>query len=592
MWFALALVLPLLWATALATTQRGDGAWRRVTGLLIRGAPVALVPAGVLAVLAPDPLTLDWLVRGTTLAVDVVSRALFLVAVLLYGAAVQAVTWRLEDRAAHLIAALLTCFVGNALVYLAHDTITFYLGFALMSFGALWLVLHERSEKTARAGRVYLALTVVSETAILAALLLIDHAGARLVEEVPAAVAASDQAGLIVGLLIAGFGVKAGLVPLHFWLPLAHPAAPPPASAVLSGAMVKAGLIGWLRFLPLGEAEMPATGTVLTVLALFGAFAAVLVGAVQRDPKAVLAYSTISQMGFLGAVVGVALARPDLAGACITAALIYAVHHGLAKGALFLGVSVWKRHASPQTPGRRLVVVAGLVLASLAVVGSPLSAGSVGKYAAKEAIKGATILEVEPYDLLPWVATGSTLLLLRFAWILRGSDTEPTPERSELTAWSVLVLTSVSVPWLLSGAWVPLSDVPGLDPVTLWDATWPVLVGLAVGGLVWLLARRRDWSAGLWRDRLPVGDVVVPVEAASRGLGRAAGQVVAGVTSARDRVVEVGQGLGRRLEDGGSRVEAAEEALGWRVSGLLILVTILVLVAAAVAAGALGGRIG
>ena len=94
---------------------------------------------------------------------------------------------------------------------------------------------------------------------------------------------------LTVVLLFIGFGVKAGLVPLHVWLPLAHPAAPPAASAVLSGAMVKAGLVGWLRFLPLGQHErgLEVLGWVLMALALIGAFLAVVVGVLQDDPKVV-----------------------------------------------------------------------------------------------------------------------------------------------------------------------------------------------------------------------------------------------------------------------------------------------------------------
>jgi formate hydrogenlyase subunit 3/multisubunit Na+/H+ antiporter MnhD subunit len=68
----------------------------------------------------------------------------------------------------------------------------------------------------------------------------------------------APQRDLIVGLLVAGFGIKAGVLGLHVWLPLAHPAAPFAASAVLSGAMIKAGLVGWLRLLPLGEVALPA----------------------------------------------------------------------------------------------------------------------------------------------------------------------------------------------------------------------------------------------------------------------------------------------------------------------------------------------
>lgn len=81
--------------------------------------------------------------------------------------------------------------------------------------------------------------------------------------DVPAAVAASPLRNELIVLLLVSLGIKAGLVPLHVWLPLAHPVAPTPASAVLSGAMIKAGLLGWLRFIPFGLAAWPEAGHAL-----------------------------------------------------------------------------------------------------------------------------------------------------------------------------------------------------------------------------------------------------------------------------------------------------------------------------------------
>ncbi|MDO5501216.1 MAG: proton-conducting transporter membrane subunit, partial [Propionibacteriaceae bacterium] len=283
--------------------------------------------------------------------------------------------------------------------------------------------------------------------------------------------------------MIAGFGIKAGLVLLHVWLPLAHPAAPPTASAVLSGAMVKAGLVGWLRFLPLGEIGLVDAGRAMVIAGALGAFAAIPVGLAQRNPKTVLAYSTISQLGFLTIVVGVALAVPALAPACITAAVIYAVHHGLAKAAAFLTVPVWQHH------GRRWrgrLVAAGTLIAGLAIVGAPFSSGAVGKYAAKNAVEGVVVAGFDLVDLLPWVATGSTLLLIRFWTRLQEMESAPAaaPDR-ELGAWLFLVAVCIPVPWILGDWWVPLAAVPELDPVTLWEATWPVLIGLAVAAVGW-----------------------------------------------------------------------------------------------------------
>ena len=102
---------------------------------------------------------------------------------------------------------------------------------------------------------------------------------------------------------IVGFALKIGLVPLHVWMPLAYTAAPIPAAAVLSGAAVKAGVIGLIRFLPLGAA-MPGWGEALVALGFFSAFYGVAVGITQANPKTVLAYSSVSQMGVIAAVLG------------------------------------------------------------------------------------------------------------------------------------------------------------------------------------------------------------------------------------------------------------------------------------------------
>lgn len=584
--WALTFLLPLATAAGLSATHRSGGRARHISAGAVRWAPLALLPAAGLAVVNPaEALTVDWLVLGTVLQVDVVSRALVAVAVLLYAAATWAVTWRQDPRAPELVAYLLVSFVGNIGAYLAGDLVSFYVFFGLMSFAAIGLVIHDRTAKAHRASRIYLALTIVSETTVLAAFLLIAHASGGLIAD-PAAVAQSPYRGAIIVLLGIGFGIKAGIVPLHVWLPLAHPAAPPPASAVLSGAMVKAGLVGWLRFLPLGEVALPEAGLVLAGLALAGALLSVPVGVVQRDPKVVLAYSTISQMGFLGAAVGIALASPGLAAPATTAAIIYAVHHGLAKGALFLGVSVWKHHGV----GRRAWLVgAGLVVAGLAVVGAPFSTGAIGKYAVKEAIYGTTLLGVEVADLLPFVATGSTVLLLRFGWLLWTSRAEPlTPgEDPALPAWLLLVLTSATVPYLLSNRWVPLADVPGLEPVTVWDATWPILLGLGLGGAGAALAgvlrhRRGEQRPGLTQrlaQKVPPGDLVVPVEHLAARLGLALRHGVAALgamgASAR-RVARAGDHTAGQV---GGRLTRVERALsGWRASGIAVLTVLAVMI--------------
>lgn len=491
---------------------------------------------------------------------------------MLYAATLATAAHARGGRAAVLAALLLTCFVGNATAFVAADAATFVVGYAVMSVAAYGVVAHDRTAAARRAARAYLTLSVVSEVAVLTAVVLVVHAGGLRLADAPAAVAASPHTGTIVGLLLLGFGIKAGLVPLHGWLPLAHPAAPPPGSAVLSGSMVKAGLVGWLRFLPLGEVALPGWGTTLVVLALVGAFGALVPGVLARDPKVALAYSSVSQMGFLAVLVGVALAAPDLAPACVLAAVVYAVHHGIAKGGLFLSVAVWRRHGG----GRwRPLVVAGSVMLALAVAGAPLGSGSVAKYAAKQALASSPLV-VDVTALLPLVGTVSTLLLARAAVRLLAG---PEPGRDgldpPLVTWAVLVLGGTVATWWLAAQWSPVLRVPRLDVVTLWDAAWPVLLGVALAALAWVAARAgsvpRRVATGEPEPVVPAGDLLVPAE-------RAAGTLLAALPAAGDRVgaardraqaatIRAGNALRRA-----NPVERAEAGLsGWVPSGVALL---------------------
>ena len=196
-----------------------------------------------------------------------------------------------------------------------------------------------------RAGAVYLGLAVLGEVCLLMGFVLLAAAtpGSSLaIRDAVALLPTSPWRDATLAFLIVGFGLKVGLVPLHVWLPLAYPAAPIPAAAVISGAISKAGVIGLLRFLPL-EAALPDWGAALAAVGLVSAFYGVAVGITQANPKTVLAYSSVSQMGFIATVLGMALAAGN--GGATMAAAFYAAHHVLAKGALFLAVGVARRAA-------------------------------------------------------------------------------------------------------------------------------------------------------------------------------------------------------------------------------------------------------
>ena len=497
-------------------------------------APLAVIPALVLSLAGPGTtLELDWLLFGTTMRIDALARPLMLLTALLYGAALAAVSWLRagdrEPRDATLSAFLLASYLGNSQVLLAADIVGFYLGFTLMSFSAAGLVIHRRTAAAHRATGIYLVMSVISETSLLAALLLTVHAGGHLLDDAPAAVTASDHTGLILTLLLIGFGIKAGTILLHVWLPLAHPAAPPAASAVLSGAMVKAGLVGWLRFLPMGASESDPVTTaawVLLTLSLAGAFLAAPLGVLQKDPKVVLAYSTISQMGFIGAVVAAAMLLPPTAtGPVLAVTVLYALHHGLAKGALFLGVPVVRNF---RAGAFRPLVLIGMLWAGLAVVGAPLTSGAFAKHGSKYAVEGLTVLGMELADFLPLVATGSTLLLLRFAWLMWREQAEQ-PRRGvdgEIGAWLLVCLVGLSAPWWVGLTWLDV-DAPGLAPGVIWDAVWPILLGALPALLVWRRATRGrlpDWFPRADGTLTPPGDLVVVEESLVRAAARRGGR--------------------------------------------------------------------
>lgn len=546
--------------------------------LLCRFGWLAAVPAGLAALTGPAELSrVDWMVLGSSVQMDALARPLLGMTAVLYGLALAFIPRSGLDRGPALTAFLLLCFAGNAGVFLAADIVTFYLSFTVMSFTGYLLVVHSRSRESRRAGRIYLVMTVLGECAVLAGLLLVARTGITVLAEAPAAVAESPHRDAIIALLLIGFGVKAGTVPLHVWLPLAHPAAPTPASAVLSGAMVKAGLAGWLRFLPLGESEpLTGWGTAFMVLALAGGFLAVPIGLLQDNPKVILAYSSISQMGFLAALVGAALAVPELAGACIVAATVYAVHHGLAKGALFLGVQAWDRERLP-----RVVVLVGLAMAGLSVIGAPLTGGYVAKYGAKEAV-GDAVLPAggaggpELAEVLPWVGLGSTLLLARFAVVLwrRDRRREPTPAPRGV-AWACLALFT-AVPVTVVAAARPAFTMPGwADPAALWGQIWPLLLGAVLAVAAAAIARRRELEDNRWAhprgDTVPPGDLIAVEERAAAALlrllrrGMTAARGAAGV--ARKRIAAAPSplaGIGR-----------VQERLGaWTGSGVLLLLVL------------------
>lgn len=379
----------------------------------------------------------------------------------------------LRDRAEPdgFIVCWLMTLTGCVGVFFAADLVGFYFLLAVLSVGASGLVLQGRGPDAMRAGALYLALALLAEAFLLAGLILMVNAtpdGSLLISDAVAALADSPTRNITVTLLLIGLGMKAGLVPLHFWMPLAYSAAPIPAAAVMSGAVVKASVIAMVRLLPLDMA-LPDFGHALAVIGLFGALYGVLIGITQLDPKAVLAYSSVSQMGFVVALIGMGLAAGNES--TPVAAAFYATHHLLVKGSLFLAVGVvaltGRRHLWP------MLIPAAII--ALGLGGLPLTGGALAKYEAKGVLGDGLAGAVATVS-----SIASTLLMIHFTRRLgenRANDAEARAPGVLVLAWIAMALASLVIPWVLYVEF-PIEALPKpLAPAALWDALWPVLVG-------------------------------------------------------------------------------------------------------------------
>ncbi len=486
--------LPLAWACLLAF-------FRGRTSLTL--SPLSALPALMAALLVPAGacVELPSAMLQARIGMDATGRVFLLFTSLLWLLSTVDACSSMDGkpRRRHFLFFTMVSMGGNFGLIVAQDLFSFYLSFALMSFSSYGLVVHYRSEEAIRAGRVTIFLVVLGEILIFTALVLIHRsAGTSLLAAVPGI----SPGGWTLALVFAGFGIKAGALPLHVWLPLAHPAAPAPASAVLSGAMIKAGLLGWLRFLPLGAASLPEWGALFIGAGLLAAFGGVGLGLAQRNLKTILAYSSISQMGLMTVGVGLALLLPERAPEALAAVSVAACHHGLTKGALFLGAGL-SSEVPLRSRGRAWLLV-GMGLPALALAGFPLTGG----FLAKELLKDVADMASSPWSallngLLPWTAWGTALLIVHFLALAARSSGSGKVGPGRWLSWGSIVVSAVLVVWMLpeSAEW----RAHALEPARWWAASWPAALAVLTASLFRVLRRMTGRAL---RVSIPPGDIL------------------------------------------------------------------------------------
>ena len=313
--------------------------------LLIIALTVLTQPSGAPSV-AVLPLGLPWL--GAHFRLDVLS-AFFLAVINLgaAGASLFAFGYGRKEHAPVRVLPFYPAFLaGMSLVVLADDAFTFLVSWEFMSLSSWALVMARHRERdNAYAGYVYLIMASFGTLALLLAFGILAGAdGGYAFATIRAAHPSAGLAALVLILALIGAGSKAGLVPLHVWLPLAHPAAPSHVSALMSGVMTKVAVYGFVRivFDLLGPPEWWWS---MVVLALGGTTAVMglLYALMQRDLKRLLAYSTVENIGIIFIGLGLALAFKGhgmefAAALALTAGLLHVFNHSIFKSLLFFGV--------------------------------------------------------------------------------------------------------------------------------------------------------------------------------------------------------------------------------------------------------------
>ncbi|HEU4731422.1 MAG TPA: proton-conducting transporter membrane subunit [Kofleriaceae bacterium] len=303
-------------------------------------ASLAGAPAAEIAVSWAPP------VNVMKLGLDPLS-AFFIVPIVALGAVCAIYgAFYLDDQRTRRWLAFPACFfnllvAAMLLVVMSRDAISLLVTWEIMSLASYFLVVFDHAQADVRrAGWVYLIASHLGMACLVSAFVLLGNAGLGFAEMMGQA-PGTATAAVAALLALIGFGVKAGIVPLHVWLPEAHAAAPSHVSALMSGIMIKLGIYGILRTISITGPALP-WGPVLLGLGVAGALVGISLAIYQRDLKRALAYSSVENVGIILIGLGVGLwgasaGHPEIAALGLWGGLLHIWNHVVMKGLMFLG---------------------------------------------------------------------------------------------------------------------------------------------------------------------------------------------------------------------------------------------------------------
>ncbi|TMG84604.1 MAG: hydrogenase 4 subunit B, partial [Betaproteobacteria bacterium] len=385
-------------------------------------------------------------------------------------------------------------------VLVADDAYVFMVAWETMALSSYFLVTTDhRIPEIRRAGFLYLLIAHIGAIAILLCFgVLQGGSGDYTFGSMRSVILPGAWSSIAFGLAIFGFGAKAGLLPLHVWLPEAHPAAPSPVSALMSGVMLKTAIYGLMRVtFDLLNGQLWWWGVFALVLGLLTALFGVIFATVQSDMKRLLAYSSIENIGIIVAGMGLAILfkahdKTLLAALALTATLYHALNHAFFKSLLFLATGAVLHATKERSLGKlgglihRMPWVAWLALVgTLAMAGLPPLNGFVSEWLLLQAFLFTPTLPQSFINMLVPLAAAALVLAVALAAyvmvkfygvIFLGRPREPNLAYAQDPAR----LERAALAWFALGCVVlgifPVNVITWLDPV---DA---MLIGSTLGG--------------------------------------------------------------------------------------------------------------
>lgn len=347
-----------------------------------------------------------------------------------------------QDNRRYMLLMGITCS-GILISFLGGDFLTLFLGFEMMSLASWGLVIHTQSDEAYSAGGLYLYLGVAGGLLLMTGLAIYYYyTGSFAFDAVMPAGAPVDMVAL---LMLVGFGVKAGMVPVHIWLPEAHPAAPVPASALLSGILIKTGAYGILRTMGVAAGfpqTLQALGLTVLLLGIVTMTFGVVMALVQHEAKRMLAYHSISQMGYILTGLGAAAFLGLAGGESLTGAVYHMLNHSVFKALLFLVAGSVYLHTRElnlyKLGGMRhflpLTFALGLV-AAMGITGFP----GLNGFASKTILHHGLLTAVDALPILGIaekvfmvVSAGTVCSFIKFIWfIFAGKQSDDVVVREE-----------------------------------------------------------------------------------------------------------------------------------------------------------------